>query len=106
MQDERVFTCTFCTKIGKCTTLVTGTAPPSLDLQTNRSIATDNGKEIGECVYAISENGWNIYHTGVSPQYEGKGIAKRLVYKVIEAAERNCVNITATCSDARKVLEE
>lgn len=78
----------------------------TMDREKYRSIATDNGKEIGECVYETSENGWNIYHTGVSPQYEGKGIAKRLVYKVIEAAERNCVNITATCSYARKVLEE
>ena len=78
----------------------------SLDLQRNRSVATDNGKEIGECDYEVIDSRWNIYHTEVSPEYGGKGIAKRLVYKVIEAAERNCVNVMATCSYARKVLEE
>ena len=67
---------------------------------------TTTAKEIGECAYQVSENGWNIYHTGVSPDYQGKGIAKRLVYKVIEASERNCVSVTATCSYARKILEE
>ncbi len=56
-----------------------------------------NGKEIGECDYSTTESGWNIYHTGVSSDYQGKGIAKRLVYKVLEEAERNCVNVSATC---------
>ena len=32
--------------------------------------------------------------------------AKRLVYKLLEEAERNCVDVTATCSYAMKVLEE
>ncbi len=35
-----------------------------------------------------------------------RSIAKRLVYKVMEQAERDCVNVTATCSYARKVIEE
>ena len=48
------------------------------------SIAYDGEKEVGECNYKAMENVWNIYHTGVNPDYQGKGIAKRLVYKVIE----------------------
>ena len=40
------------------------------------------------------------------PEYEGKGIAKRLVYKVIEASEREKVKIEATCSYALKVLKD
>ncbi len=76
------------------------------DAENSRSIAIDNGKEIGECDYQVTENSWNIYHTGVSLNYQGKGIAKRLVYKVIEAAERNCVDVTATCSYVRKLLAE
>ena len=77
----------------------------TLDSENNRSIATHGGKEIGECVYEVTESGYNIYHTGVSLDHQGKGIAKRLVYKVIEEAERGCINVTATCSYARKVLE-
>ncbi len=47
-----------------------------------------------------------LYHTGVRPEYEGKGIARRLVYKVIEVSERNGKRMGATCSYAAKVLGE
>ncbi len=77
-----------------------------IDADECRSIAYDGDKEVGDCNYKVTENGWNIYHTGVNPDYQGKGIAKRLVYKVIEEAERNCAEIRATCSYAKKVLEE
>ena len=77
-----------------------------MDMDNCRSIATDNGKEIGECDFEVTGSGWNIYHTGVSSEYQGKSIAKRLVYKVIEEAERKCVDVVATCSYARKVLDE
>ncbi len=77
-----------------------------IDADKCRSIAYDGDKEVGECNYKATENGWTIYHTGVNPDYQGKGIAKRLVYKVIEEAERNCVELQATCSYAKKVLEE
>ncbi len=76
------------------------------DAGNSRSVAIEGEKEVGECVYQESENGWNIYHTGVSAGYQGKGIAKRLVYKLLEEAEHSGVNVTATCSYARKVLEE
>ncbi len=71
-----------------------------------RSVAFDGDKEIGECDYIKSAGGWNIVHTGVSPEYTGKGIAKRLAYKVLEEAERNKENVTASCSYAVKILEE
>lgn len=45
----------------------------TIDLENHRSIATDNGKEIGECVYETSVNGWNIYHTGVLQNIREKG---------------------------------
>ena len=77
----------------------------TFDQESNRSIALDNGKEIGECDYQITDDVWNIYHTGVSSAYQGKGIAKRLVYKVLEEAERSNAKVTATCSYARKILE-
>lgn len=75
-----------------------------MDVESCRSVALDNGKEIGECIYQASDGIWNIYHTGVSLDYQGKGIAKRLVFKVLEAAERNNVQVTATCSYAMKML--
>lgn len=77
-----------------------------MDGNAQRSIACDGETVIGECDYTKSDTGWVITHTGVRPEYEGKGIAKRLVYKVIEAAERNKAGISATCSYAVKVLNE
>ncbi len=71
-----------------------------------RSVAFDNDKQIGECDYEIASDGWNIYHTEVDPEYSGKGIAKRLVYKVLEAADKGSMKVDATCSYARKVIEE
>lgn len=70
-----------------------------------RSVALDGESEIGECEYAIEGDKWCIYHTGVREGYEGKKIAKRLVFKVLEEAERNGVKIDASCSYAKKVIE-
>ena len=97
--------------IGKCPSGALGVAyrhgiDVVMDSENHRSVALDGDKEIGECDYDVTENGWNIYHTEVSAGYEGKGIAKRLVYKVIEAAEKNKASIDATCSYALKVIRE
>ena len=70
-----------------------------------RSAAYDGDKKIGECDYRMTDDGWVIFHTDVSPEYGGKGIAKRLVYKIVEAAEKVGCNVTSTCSYAIKVLE-
>ncbi len=77
-----------------------------METENCRSAAYDGGRLIGECQYRQTEDEWIIYHTGVRPEFEGKGIAKRLVYKVLEAAEKNKVKAGATCSYAIKILEE
>lgn len=77
-----------------------------MDPDNCRSIARDGDRVIGECEYQASPSGWCIYHTGVRPEYEGKGIAKRLVYKVLEAAEKQSIAVSATCSYAAKVIAE
>lgn len=75
-----------------------------LDEGRNCSIALDNENEIGECCYEVSGDSWTIVHTGVRPEYEGKGIAKRLVFKVCEEAEKRKLQIIPVCSYAAKVL--
>lgn len=72
----------------------------------HRSVAFAGDTQIGECVFTADDDGWTIIHTAVKPEYEGKGIAKRLVYKVIEASEREKIKIDATCSYALKVLKD
>ncbi len=69
-----------------------------------KSEAYAGEKKAGECLYLVTPDGWNIYHTEVLPEYQNKGIAKRLVYKVVEAAEREKANIIPTCPYAVKIL--
>ena len=71
-----------------------------------RSIALDGDKKIGECDYTETESAICIYHTDVDPEYGGKGIAKRLVYKALEYAEKNGKQVSATCSYAINILDE
>lgn len=72
--------------------------------ESSKSEAYDGEKLIGECDYIASSDQWTITHTEVSPEYGGKGIAKRLVYKVTEEAERRGAKIVPLCSYAAKVL--
>ena len=70
----------------------------------DRSAAYDRGRQIGECEFSPSEKIWIISHTGVEPAYEGKGIARKLVLKVIEAARAKGVKILPVCSYAKKLM--
>lgn len=70
----------------------------------NRSAAYTDGKQVGECEFSVSENIWTITHTGVRPEYGGRGIAKKLVLCVIEAARANNAKIVPLCSYAGKVV--
>jgi predicted GNAT family acetyltransferase len=67
-------------------------------------VAYISGKQVGECDFRRTEDGWVIYHTEVLPEYEGKSIAKRLVYRLLEAAEKEGMKVIPVCSYAAKVL--
>lgn len=69
-----------------------------------RSVALDGDRVIGECDYEDDGEECTIYHTEVDPAYGGRGIAKRLVFKTAEMAERRKKKINPTCSYAAKVL--
>ena len=45
-------------------------------------------------------------HTAVSQAYGEQEIAKRLVFRVLEAAERRKIAVDATCSYALKMMNE
>ncbi len=76
----------------------------AFDEDNMRSAAYDNNRKIGECDYQATPDGWVIYHTEVDLEYSSKGIAKRLVYKITEEAERRKIPVIPTCSYAVKVL--
>ena len=70
----------------------------------DRSAAYINGEQIGECEFGVSGNVWTITHTGVRPEYGGRGIAKKLVLSVIEAARVDNAKIIPLCSYADKLM--
>ncbi|MBQ7534567.1 MAG: N-acetyltransferase [Stomatobaculum sp.] len=70
----------------------------------NRSAAYDGEKRIGLCEYEIEDGKWVITHTETDPAYGGRGIAKKLVMCVKEAADAADVTIIPVCSYAVKVL--
>ena len=70
-----------------------------------RSVAYDGDNEIGECCYQEEADTWTIVHTQVDPEYGGRGIARRLVYRVTEEGERRNKQIIPVCSYAKKVLQ-
>ncbi len=70
----------------------------------NRSAAYIDGKQIGECEINVLGDVWTITHTGVRPEYGGRGIAKKLVLKVIESARAKNAKIMPLCSYADKLM--
>lgn len=71
----------------------------------NRSAAYKDGNLIGECEFDVCDNKWHIVHTGVRPAFEGQGIARRLLNKVVEEARLRNVKIVPVCSYAKRVME-
>lgn len=71
-----------------------------------QTAAYDGEKQIGECQFvADGESQWTITHTGVRPEYGGRGIAKQLVERVIEETQARGVHIVPVCSYAKRVME-
>ena len=73
--------------------------------ENNKSIAYDNNVKIGECLFIENEKYWNIVHTEVDSLYQGQGIARKLVEKVIENAKIYNKTIIADCSYAKRIIE-
>lgn len=71
----------------------------------NKAVAYDENIKIGECDFIELENKWNITHTEVNSDYQGEGIARKLVESVIENSEKYNKELVASCSYAKKVLE-
>ena len=75
------------------------------DLSENMSIAYIGDEVIGECEFESEDDTWTILHTGVDEAYGGRGIAKKLVISVADAAIKYNKKIVPLCTYAKKVLE-
>ena len=68
--------------------------------------AFEDGIEAGELVYRREgEDTIIIDHTGVDPQFEGKGIGKKLVMKAVDFARQNKLKIIPLCSFTKSVFD-
>lgn len=71
-----------------------------------RAAAYEDNKRVGICTYEISDGEWAIMHTIVDPAFGGRGIARKLVDRVLEEAEKASVKVVPVCSYAVKVMNE
>ena len=74
--------------------------------ENNSAVAYDNTIQVGECDFLETENYWNIIHTEVNNEYQGQGIARKLVECIIENAKKENKKLIAECSYAKKILEK
>ena len=71
----------------------------------NRAIAYIQEMEIGECKFIENQEEWNIVHTFVNSNYQGQGIARKLVECIIEKSKEYKKILKADCTYAKKVLD-
>lgn len=57
----------------------------------------DGEEKIGEMIISISGKDMTVYHTEVLPEYEGKGIAKKLLDAMVEYVRKNGFKVIALC---------
>ena len=76
------------------------------DKEKNRAVAYNNTIQVGECDFLETEDYWNITHTEVNNEYQGQGIARKLVECIIENVKKEDKKLVAECSYAKKILEK
>ncbi len=57
----------------------------------------ENDEQIAEMQIGISGTDLTVYHTEVSPKYEGKGLAKKLLTAMVDYARKNQLKVIALC---------
>lgn len=60
-------------------------------------LANAEGEKIGEMVINISENNLTVYHTEILPEYEGKGLAQKLLETMVAYARSNNLHVIPLC---------
>ena len=69
--------------------------------------AVEDGKEAGKMTYTwAGDSKFIIDHTEVSPDFNGKGVGKKLVMATVEYARTNNVKIIPLCPFAKSVFDK
>ncbi len=56
-----------------------------------------DGKKLGEMTVSIKDDLLTVYHTGVEPEGEGKGFAKKLLEEMTAYARTNNMMVLPLC---------
>ncbi|MFH6996802.1 GNAT family N-acetyltransferase [Flavobacterium sp. FlaQc-57] len=69
--------------------------------------AVEDGKEAGKMTYTwAGDSKFIIDHTEVSPDFNGKGVGKKLVMAAVEYARTNNLKIIPLCPFAKSVFDK
>lgn len=62
------------------------------------AIAKENNKTAGKMTYSIPSADFIIInHTKVEPAFNGKGVGKQMLYKIVDMAREKNIKIVALC---------
>ncbi|WP_264551289.1 GNAT family N-acetyltransferase [Flavobacterium sp. N2038] len=69
--------------------------------------AVEDGKEAGKMTYTwAGDSKFIIDHTEVNPEFNGKGVGKKLVMAAVEYARTNNLKIIPLCPFAKSVFDK
>lgn len=69
--------------------------------------AVEDGKEAGKMTYTwAGDSKFIIDHTEVSPDFNGKGVGKKLVMAAVDYARANHLKIIPLCPFAKSVFDK
>ena len=71
-----------------------------------RFVAWDHGQEIGELTYSLANDGQLLIadHTGVEPDYKGKGVGMLLFEELVKVARSEQRKIMPLCPFVRSAF--
>jgi predicted GNAT family acetyltransferase len=71
------------------------------------AIAKENRKTAGKMTYSIASADFIIIdHTEVEPSFNGKGVGKQLLYKIVEMAREKNIKIVPLCPFANAMFRK
>ncbi|MEO6948224.1 MAG: GNAT family N-acetyltransferase [Ginsengibacter sp.] len=69
-------------------------------------IIKHENKQAGEMIFQLSGTEMIVNHTEVDPQFEGKGLAKKMFLKMIKYARENKLKVVANCSYVQAQIQK
>lgn len=71
------------------------------------AMAREDNKRAGMMTYSIaSENHIIIDHTEVDPEFKGKSVGKKMLYKIVDMAIEKNIKITPLCPFANAMFKK